>query len=109
MDRKTLPTFYHAHEREFITPFGLSQPGARVELKVYVILTTGEESGSAAMFVQRALSLPLAALRETFFATRCSRSWKVPLGRWRFSPGALKGRLYRNTGFGSALGERQPA
>jgi hypothetical protein len=39
--------------REFVTPFGLNQPGAQVALKVYVILTTGNESGSGAMFVQR--------------------------------------------------------
>ncbi len=39
--------------REFVTPFGLNQPGAQVAFKVYVILTTGNESGSGAMFVQR--------------------------------------------------------
>ena len=39
--------------REFITPFGLNQPGVHVALKVFVILTTGNEAGSAAMFVQR--------------------------------------------------------
>ncbi len=39
--------------REFITPFGLNQPGVHLALKVYVILTTGNEAGSAAMFVQR--------------------------------------------------------
>ncbi len=48
--------------REFLTPFGLNQPGARVAFKVYVILTTGNEAGSAAMLVHRpASSLPLAA------------------------------------------------
>ena len=47
--------------REFITPFGLNQPGARVALKVFVILNTGNEAGSAAMFVERPLSVPLAA------------------------------------------------
>ena len=47
--------------REFITPFGLNQPGARVALKVYVILNTGNEAGSAAMFVQRPASVQLAA------------------------------------------------
>lgn len=41
--------------REFITPFGLTQPGAQVTLKVFVILTTGNESGSAAMTVTRPL------------------------------------------------------
>jgi hypothetical protein len=47
--------------REFITPFGLTQPGAKVALKVFVVLTTGNEAGSAPMLVQRPLSLPLAA------------------------------------------------
>ena len=47
--------------REFITPFGLNQPGAKVALKVYVILTTGNEAGSAALFVERPVSVPLAA------------------------------------------------
>ncbi len=39
--------------REFVTPYGLNQPGAQVAFKVYVILTTGNESGSGALFVQR--------------------------------------------------------
>lgn len=45
--------------------FGLSQPGAKVAPKVYVILTTGNEADSAAMFgerpasVQRAASVPV--------------------------------------------------
>ncbi len=43
--------------REFVNPFGLTQPGARVALKVFVILTTGNEAGSAAMFVQRPLAV----------------------------------------------------
>ena len=47
--------------REFITPFGLNQPGAKVAMKVYVILNTDNEAGSAAMFVERPVSLPLAA------------------------------------------------
>ena len=47
--------------REFITTFGLNQPGAQVVFKVYVILTTGNEAGSAAMFVERPVSVPLAA------------------------------------------------
>ena len=47
--------------REFVTPFGLNQPGAKVALKVYVILDTGNEVGSAAMFVERPLAIPLAA------------------------------------------------
>jgi hypothetical protein len=48
--------------REFTTPFGLNQPGAKVALKVFVILTTGNEAGSAAVFVTRPASVvPLAA------------------------------------------------
>ena len=43
--------------REFVTTFGLNQPGVHVALKVYVILTTGNEAGSAAMFVQRPLAV----------------------------------------------------
>ena len=43
--------------REFITTFGLNQPGAEVTFKVYVILTTGNEAGSAPMFVQRPLAV----------------------------------------------------
>ena len=47
--------------REFVVPFGLNQPGAEVALKVYVLLTTGNEAGSALLLVQRPLALPLAA------------------------------------------------
>lgn len=51
-----------ADPREFVVPFGLNQPGAEVALKVFVVLTTGNEAGSAAMLVQRpAQVLPLAA------------------------------------------------
>ena len=47
--------------REFVTTFGLTQPGVRIALKVFVILNTDNESGSAPMIVERPLSLPLAA------------------------------------------------
>jgi hypothetical protein len=40
-------------ERVFVTPFGLTQPGVQVALKVFVILTTGNEAGSAPMTVER--------------------------------------------------------
>ena len=43
--------------REFITTFGLNQPGVHLALKVFVQLTTGNEAGSAAMFVQRPLAV----------------------------------------------------
>jgi hypothetical protein len=39
--------------REFVTSFGLNQPGTEVALKVFVILTTGNEAGSATMRVSR--------------------------------------------------------
>ena len=42
---------------EFVTPFGLTQPGARAAFKVFVVLTTGNESGSAEMVVERPLAL----------------------------------------------------
>ncbi len=42
--------------REFNTTFGLNQPGAKVALKVFVITNTGNEAGSAVMFVQRPFS-----------------------------------------------------
>ena len=47
--------------REFITPFGLNQPGAKIALKVYVILTTGNESGSATLLVQRPATVQVLA------------------------------------------------
>jgi len=47
--------------REFITPFGLNQPGARIALKVFVILNTGNEAGSAVMLVGRPMAIQLAA------------------------------------------------
>ncbi len=39
--------------REFVTTFGLTQPGVRVSLKVYVILNPGNEAGSATVVIQR--------------------------------------------------------
>ena len=42
---------------EFVTAFGLTQPGARAAFKVFVVLTTGNESGSAGMVVERPLAL----------------------------------------------------
>jgi hypothetical protein len=47
--------------REFVTPFGLNQPGAQVAFKVFVILTTDNEAGSAALLVERPADLQLAA------------------------------------------------
>ncbi len=42
--------------REFLTDFALNQPGAAAVFKVYVILTTGNEAGSAPLAVQRPLA-----------------------------------------------------
>ena len=44
-----------ADAREFVTGFGLNQPGTVVALKVYVVLDTGNESGSATLTVARPL------------------------------------------------------
>ena len=60
-DAVVIATHSPGDPREFITPFGLNQPGAKVALKVFVILTTDNEAGSAAMFVERPVSVPLAA------------------------------------------------
>jgi len=40
---------------EFITNFGLNQPGTQATFKVYVVLNTGREAGSAPMTVSRPL------------------------------------------------------
>ena len=42
-------------------PFGLKQPEARVALKVYLVLTTDNEAGSAAMFIKRPARVQLTA------------------------------------------------
>ena len=47
--------------REFITTFGLNQPGAAVAFKVFVILTTDNEAGSATLLVERPASVQMAA------------------------------------------------
>jgi hypothetical protein len=47
--------------REFTTVFGLDQPGAEIALKVFVVLDTGNEAGSAAMLVQRPANVQLMA------------------------------------------------
>lgn len=48
--------------REFLTGFGLTLPGATVALKVYVILTTGNETGDAIGVRWRARAALPAAL-----------------------------------------------
>ena len=52
-DAVVVATHAPADAREFTTGFGLNQPGAHVALKVYVVLTTGNEAGSAPLLVQR--------------------------------------------------------
>lgn len=52
-DAQIQGTVFPGQPREFISAFGLNQPGAEVTFKVYVILTTGNEAGSAPMTVQR--------------------------------------------------------
>ena len=47
--------------KEFVTNFGLTQPGAEIALKVFVVLTTGNEAGSAAMLVERPANVQLLA------------------------------------------------
>jgi hypothetical protein len=39
--------------REFITSYGLTQPGAKMAFKIYVLLETGNECGSKEVLVQR--------------------------------------------------------
>lgn len=39
--------------REFVSGFGLTQPGAKVSVAVYVVTTTGNQKGSAPMTVTR--------------------------------------------------------
>ena len=46
-------TYEPADPREFNTNFGLTQSGTQVALKVYVVLTSGNEAGSALLVVQR--------------------------------------------------------
>lgn len=52
-DAVTIATNAPGDAREFTVDFGLTQPGTKVALKVYVITTTGRERGSAVMVVER--------------------------------------------------------
>jgi hypothetical protein len=60
-DAVVLATHEPNDAREFATTFGLNAPGAQVALKVFVILSTGNEAGSATMLVQRPASVELVA------------------------------------------------
>lgn len=48
-----IATHTPADAREFLTGFGLTQPGTQASFKVFVILETGNEAGSPAMTVER--------------------------------------------------------
>lgn len=52
-DAVVIATNQPGEARVFDTNFGLTQPGAKVSLAVYVILKTGNEAGSAPMTVTR--------------------------------------------------------
>lgn len=52
-DAVTIATNGPAEAREFAVAFGLTQPGTKIVLKVYVVTLTGRERGSAAMVVER--------------------------------------------------------
>jgi len=49
----TVATNRAAVPRDFMVDFGLTQPGTKIALKVYVLTTTGRERGSAVMVVER--------------------------------------------------------
>lgn len=52
-DAVTLADHGPADAREFVTGFGLTQPGTQASFKVFVVLETGNEAGSGGMTVQR--------------------------------------------------------
>ncbi len=60
-DAVVIATNLPGDPREFVTTFGLNQPGAEIALKVFVVLTTGNEAGSAAMLVERPATVQLMA------------------------------------------------
>ena len=60
-DAVVIATHAPTDPREFVTTFGLNQPGAEIALKVFVVLTTGNEAGSAAMVVERPANIELLA------------------------------------------------
>ncbi len=49
----TIATNAPGAAREFTVDFGLTQPGAMIVLKVYVITQTGRERGTPPLVVQR--------------------------------------------------------
>jgi hypothetical protein len=61
-DAVVIATHGPTDPREFVTTFGLNQPGAEIALKVFVVLTTGNEAGSAAMHVERPATVQVQLL-----------------------------------------------
>jgi hypothetical protein len=60
-DAVVIATRAPGEPREFLTTFGLNQPGAEIALKVFVVLNSGNEAGSAPMIVERSANLELLA------------------------------------------------
>ena len=60
-DAVVLATHAPSDAREFVTNFGLMQPGTQAALKVFVILETGNEAGSDVMVVTRPVGEQLLA------------------------------------------------
>jgi hypothetical protein len=60
-DAVVIATHEPGDPKEFVTTFGLNQPGAEIALKVFVVLTTGNEAGSAPMLVERPANVQLLA------------------------------------------------
>lgn len=52
-DAVRIATHTPEEAREFLTSFALTQPGAQVAFKVYVVLKTGNEAGSKTVVVER--------------------------------------------------------
>ena len=52
-DAVTIATNLPGAPREFTVEFGLTQPGTKIALKVYVVTELGRERGSAVMVVER--------------------------------------------------------
>ena len=60
-DAVVIATHFPGDPLEFTTNFGLTQPGAQIALKVFVVLTTGNEAGSPSMQVERPANVQLLA------------------------------------------------
>lgn len=60
-DAVVIATNLPGDPKEFVTTFGLNQPGAEIALKVFVVLDTGNEAGSAPMIVERPANVQLLA------------------------------------------------